>query len=136
MNDALSFEGNTGPYAQYTYARTCSILDRAGEIGNCELNLAATEEIELAKTLSRFSECVLRAMTEYEPSNITRYILDVCSAFNRFYHNCPILSAESEAVKNTRLLLTKAYLPFYRRQVWAGFAVYRNIHILLRLLRW
>ena len=108
MNDALSFEGNTGPYAQYTYARTCSILDRAGEIGNCELNLAATEEIELAKTLSRFSECVLRAMTEYEPSNITRYILDVCSAFNRFYHNCPILSAESEAVKNTRLLLTKA----------------------------
>ena len=108
MNDALSFEGNTGPYAQYTYARTCSILDRAGDMGEGELNLTAPEEIELSKTLSRFSECVLRAMTEYEPSNITRYILDVCSAFNRFYHNCPILSADDDTVKNTRLMLTRA----------------------------
>ena len=108
MSDALSFEGNTGPYAQYTFARTCSILDRAGEIGNTEITLTAPEECELVKTLSRFSECVLRAMKEYEPSNITRYILDVAAAFNRFYHNCPILSAESEAVKNTRLMLTKA----------------------------
>ena len=108
MNDALSFEGNTGPYAQYTYARTCSILDRAGEVGEGEIAMTAPEEIELAKTLSRFSECVLRAMNEYEPSNITRYILDVCSAFNRFYHNCPILSAESDAVKATRLMLTRA----------------------------
>jgi arginyl-tRNA synthetase len=108
MSDALSFEGNTGPYAQYTYARTCSILDRAGELGDAEITLTAPEECELLKTLSRFSECVLRAMKEYEPSNITRYILDVAAAFNRFYHECPILSAESEEVKNTRLLLTKA----------------------------
>ncbi len=108
MSDALSFEGNTGPYVQYTYARTCSILDRAGEIPASEVTLTAPEETELLKTLSRFSECVLRAMKEYEPSNITRYILDVASAFNRFYHECPILSADSEAVKATRLLLTKA----------------------------
>ncbi|MGM9646836.1 MAG: arginine--tRNA ligase [Eubacteriales bacterium] len=108
MSDALSFEGNTGPYVQYTYARTCSILDRAGDIGEGEIMLTAPEECELLKTLSRFSECVLRAMKEYEPSNITRFILDVAAAFNRFYHECPILSAESEAVKNTRLLLTKA----------------------------
>ncbi len=108
MSDALSFEGNTGPYVQYTYARTCSILDRAGEIPASAVTLTAPEEVELLKTLSRFSECVLRAMKEYEPSNITRYILDVASAFNRFYHECPILSADTESVKATRLLLTKA----------------------------
>lgn len=108
MDDALSFEGNTGPYAQYTYARTCSILAKAGDLPEGELVFTAPEEAELSKVLSRFSECVLRAMNEYEPSNITRYILDVCSAFNRFYHECPILSAEDASVKYTRLMLTKA----------------------------
>lgn len=108
MSDALSFEGNTGPYAQYTYARTCSILAKAGDLPEGELVFTKPEEAELSKVLSRFSECVLRAMNEYEPSNITRYILDVCSAFNRFYHECPILSAEDASVKYTRLMLTKA----------------------------
>lgn len=108
MSDALSFEGNTGPYAQYTYARTCSILAKAGDLPEGELTFTKPEEAELSKVLSRFSECVLRAMNEYEPSNITRYILDVCSAFNRFYHECPILSAEDASVKYTRLMLTKA----------------------------
>lgn len=108
MSDALSFEGNTGPYAQYTYARTCSILAKAGDLPEGELTFTKPEEAELSKVLSRFSECVLRAMNEYEPSNITRYILDVCSAFNRFYHECPILSAEDASVRYTRLMLTKA----------------------------
>ncbi len=108
MDDALSFEGNTGPYAQYTYARTCSILAKAGEVGCNALTFTAEEESELCKVLSRYSEAVLRAMKEYEPSYVTRYILEVCAAFNRFYHECPILSAEDASVKYTRLMLTKA----------------------------
>ena len=66
------------------------------------------QEKELLKTLSRFGECVVGAIRDYEPSEITRYILDVAAAFNRFYHDCPILSAEDENVKKLRLALTVA----------------------------
>ena len=109
LEDALSFEGNTGPYVQYTYARACSILSRGGQ-PDITKSLAVTEddESELCKVLARFPEKVLEAVRDYEPSVITRYILDVAAAFNRFYHNCKILNAESEDVKNTRCMLTLA----------------------------
>ena len=108
MEDALSFEGNTGPYAQYTYARTCSVLEKAGEIPNAEGKITAPEEAEVLKILSRFPEKVQTALAEYEPSVITRYAIDLCTAFNRFYHNCPILSAEDADVRATRLRITRA----------------------------
>ncbi len=108
MEDALSFDGNTGPYVQYTYARTCSVLSKAEFDANAPLTLSVPEETELLKTLSRFEETVREAIDAYEPSVITRYILDVAGAFNRFYHNCTILGAEDGAVKNTRLALTAA----------------------------
>ena len=109
MEDALSFEGNTGPYVQYTYARTCSVLSKSAEFNGAEkLVVTADEEISLLKTLSRFEEIVREAISAYEPSIVTRYILDVAGAYNRFYHNCSILGAENEDVKNTRLAITKA----------------------------
>ena len=112
MEDALSYDGNTGPYVQYTYARTCSIVRRAAESGvTVQGDLTAVtepQEKELLKTLSRFGECVEGAIRDYEPSEITRYILDVAAAFNRFYHDCPILSAEDESVRRLRLALTVA----------------------------
>ena len=109
MEDALSFEGNTGPYVQYTYARTCSVLSKSPEFKGAEkLAVTAEEELSLLKTLSRFEEIVREAIAAYEPSIVTRYILDVAGAYNRFYHNCSILGAENEDVKNTRLALTKA----------------------------
>ncbi|MBQ9112136.1 MAG: arginine--tRNA ligase [Clostridia bacterium] len=109
MEDALSFDGNTGPYVQYTYARTCSVLSKsAGYDRDAALTITAPEEGELVKVLSRFEENVREAIDTYEPSVITRYILDVAGAYNRFYHNCSILGAENEAVKNTRLKLTEA----------------------------
>ncbi len=115
MEEALSYEGNTGPYVQYAYARTCSVVRRAAEAGVCVpegaqgiSSVSDPLEKELLKTLSRFGECVESAIREYEPSIITRYILDVATAFNRFYHDCPILSAEDESVKPRRLALTQA----------------------------
>lgn len=108
MEDALSFEGNTGPYAQYTYARTCSLLEKAGDIPSAEEKITAAEEGEVLKILSRFPEKVQAALAEYEPSVITRYAIELCTAFNRFYHNCPILAAEDPAVRATRLRITKA----------------------------
>ena len=109
LEDALSFDGNTGPYVQYTYARTCSLLERANDIKlpeNCVFT--SNDERELVKTLARFPEKVLEAIDAYEPSVVTRYILDVATAFNRFYHNCQILSAADADVVATRIALTKA----------------------------
>ncbi len=108
MEDALSFDGNTGPYAQYTYARTSSVLRRYGGEATWQAHTPKKEEVELAKAISRFPERVKAALGEYEPSYITRYILDLCAAFNRFYHECPILSCEDTGVKESRVALTKA----------------------------
>ena len=109
MEDALSFDGNTGPYVQYTYARTCSVLSKSeGKVSEGGMKVTSAEESALVKTLARFPEEVLNALESYEPSIITRYILDVAADYNRFYHNCPILTAEDEDVIRTRVRLTEA----------------------------
>ena len=111
LGDALNFDGNTGPYAQYTYARTCSIISKAGGVPDLKLSASSftdESETELVKTLSIFPEKVLSALEEYEPSVITRYILDVCAAFNRFYHECQIVTAPDANVRDLRVALTAA----------------------------
>ncbi|MBP3665511.1 MAG: arginine--tRNA ligase [Clostridia bacterium] len=114
MEDALSFDGNTGPYVQYTYARACSILEKASASGGGEVesidSITLTDPVEkaLCVALSQYEERVRVALRDYEPSVITRYILDVATAFNRFYHECSIFGAEDEGVKATRLALTAA----------------------------
>ena len=108
MEDALSFEGNTGPYVQYTYARTCSVLEKAdikGEMTDSELS---DVEFELAKCLSVFPERINAALADYEPSIVTRYILDLAAAFNRFYHECKIVGCDDEKLKSSRIALTAA----------------------------
>ena len=116
MEDALSFEGNTGPYAQYTYARACSIVSKAQAAGMTDLHAPVdltgaeltAEENALVKTLALFPDKVAQALHESEPSVITRYILDVCADFNRFYHDIQILSCEDEALRTFRVKLTLA----------------------------
>lgn len=115
VEDALSFDGNTGPYAQYTYARTCSILSKASEedkaaveAPDAEVRLTADGEFSLIKTLALFPEKVKAALDAYEPSIITRYIFEVATEFNRFYHDCSVLGAEERDVRVTRLKLTRA----------------------------
>lgn len=109
MEDALSFDGNTGPYVQYTYARASSVLTKNGAPDTAApLCITREEEATLIKVLARFPEKVLAAIKDYEPSVITRYILDVAAAFNRFYHECKIINAESEEIRNTRCVLTLA----------------------------
>ena len=107
LEDALSFDGNTGPYAQYTYARSCSILRKAGETEGFVANQVCPEEAALLRTLAQFPERVDSAISEYEPSLITRYILDLCAAFNRFYHDCSILGCEDAEQKASRVALTR-----------------------------
>ena len=108
MEDALSFDGNTGPYAQYTYARTCSVLGKVDKVSSMSDAPLSDDEVELAKSLAAFPERVICALGEYEPSVITRYILDLCAAFNRFYHNCSIANCENADLKQSRIALTTA----------------------------
>ncbi len=109
LEDALSFDGNTGPYVQYTYARTCSVLEKAKGDGTAVTPLPlAAEEAELARVLALFPERVSAAIAEYEPSLITRYILDLAAAFNRFYHECQIITAPDAAVRENRIAFTRA----------------------------
>ncbi len=108
MEDALSFDGNTGPYAQYTYARTSSVLEKASDAPEMTDAELSEPEFELAKTLSRFPERVSAALSEYEPSVITRYALELCAAYNHFYHECKIVNCEDTALRKSRIALTAA----------------------------
>ena len=109
LEDALSFDGNTGPYVQYTYARTCSVLEKAKNITlGDEIVITCDEEATLLKTMAQYEERVLTAIRDYEPSVITRFILDVAVAFNKFYHECRIVNETDEKVRATRIRLTEA----------------------------
>jgi arginyl-tRNA synthetase len=109
LEEALSFDGNTGPYVQYTYARSCSILEKAKDIAlSDEIVISCAEEANLLKVMAQYEEKVLTAIRDYEPSVITRFILDLAVAFNKFYHECQIVSATDEKVRSTRIRLTEA----------------------------
>ena len=106
-DEVLNFDGNTGPYVQYTYARCCGILEKAGSYGK-DGAITHPSEVDIIKTLSLFPEKVEQARRDLEPSVISRYLLDVCQEFNRFYHDCPVLRAEDEKVRSTRLAIVEA----------------------------
>ena len=106
--DALNFDGETGPYVQYSHARCCSLLSAYASNFEFEAELlSSNEEYYLVKTLAQFNEVIQNAMKELEPSLITRYLVDVSQAFNRFYHEHKIL-VEDKTIKNTRLALVNA----------------------------
>ena len=106
----LSFEGETGPYVQYTYARTCSILRKYQEELDTDIDFSliiGEKEFEILKTLEGFSDIVESSMTKEEPFYITRFIVDLAQKFNRFYHDSQILTEDKELTKS-RILLTYA----------------------------
>lgn len=107
-DQVLNFDGETGPYTQYTFARSCSILDK-GEFelkDNSKFDLLVDDtEIDIVKHLSKFEEVLLNATEKYEPSFLTRYTVELAKLFNKFYANCPINTVKDE-LKYQRLYLT------------------------------
>ena len=112
----LNFDGETGPYVQYTHARAASVLRNAG--GTAEKALAEADKAdmsyiggdsayELAKLIYQFPDVVLDAGEKYEPSVVTRHIVDVAQCFNKFYHDEHIL-VDNEEEKKAKLILTYA----------------------------
>ncbi len=108
----LDFAGETAPYIQYSHARICSILRRAAaakELPDPQpaALLPEAEEKTLIIALGRFSEEINRAVRDNRPSYVARYLLELARSFNRFYHNCPVLTA-AEELRKGRLMLVAA----------------------------
>ncbi len=105
---ALNFDGETGPYVQYTYARCCSVLSKAqASVQPDYAGLSDPEAQDVVRLLERFPELVHEAAQRYEPSLITRYTVDLAQAYNKFYYEHRILDCEP-GVSAARLALTEA----------------------------
>ena len=109
---ALSFDGNTAPYLQYSYARVQSIKRKAAEKGvtidfNSEIRIESAIERSIAASIAKFPECVEKAAELYKPNFIADHIFDLVQKFGTFYNSTPILKAES-AEMQSRLLLAEA----------------------------
>lgn len=110
--ESIDFNGNTGPFIQYTYARIQSVLRKAAETGinisdAIDNSIQPTEKEEsLIQLLAEFAAVVKQAGDEYSPAVIANYIYDLVKEYNQFYHDHSILKEENGAIRNFRLILS------------------------------
>ena len=112
--ESIDFNGNTGPFIQYTYARIRSILRKAEEQGitvpealNTQESPINQKEIDLIQKMNAYSAAVEQAGKDYSPSGIANYCYELTKEFNSWYHDYSVLNAEDDATKLTRLVLAK-----------------------------
>ena len=109
--ESIDFNGNTGPFIQYTYARIRSILRKAeaeGLVAKTSDSISLNEkEIALIQKMSEYGAAVAQAGKDYSPSGIANYCYELTKAFNQFYHDYSILGAETQELKQLRLALAK-----------------------------
>ena len=106
----LTFEGETGPYVQYTHARACSVLRKANQPVQTDVDctpLTPDEDFALVRLLVDYPAVLRRAAEHYEPFFVTDYLLTLAEAFNKYYHNYRILTDDTR-LREARLLLVKA----------------------------
>jgi arginyl-tRNA synthetase len=109
-DEVLNFDGETGPYVQYTHARFCSMLRKYGKPveADVDFSLMKTEqELAVVRLLERFPATIRAAAESYEPSLIARHLIDLSAEANRFYHACRVLS-EDGAMTKARILMVAA----------------------------
>ena len=110
IKEALNFNGETGPYVQYTTVRTKSVLEKAQFNNNNDINVdfeVLTDEysLDVLKQISKFNETIVLAMEKSEPSIISRYLLELAKKYSVFYNNNKIIG-EEEKIEQSRLYLT------------------------------
>ena len=104
--EALDFERQSGPYIQYSHARACSILEKAGPFDEC-YELETPTEIALAKQIAKLPMVIDQVVSELRPHILATYSRELADSFNSFYHFDPVLKSEGD-VRNRRLTLVKA----------------------------
>lgn len=106
----LSFEGETGPYVQYTYVRTRSVLRKADVIVTKDVDYSLLNDessIKVIRQLETFPSVIIDAMEKNEPSFLANYLIDLSQSFSKFYHDCPII-VDDIGLKKARLLLVSS----------------------------
>lgn len=105
--ESIDLNGDTGPFIQYTYARTASILQKAGGV-NTDFTYSTPEnyEREVIKQLYRFPEIIAEAAAKYNPASVARYCFETAKLYNTFYQNTPIFHASGENIIQQRVLLS------------------------------
>lgn len=107
----LAFEGNTAPYMQYAYTRVPSVFRKAdmdeSALANAQVVISEDREAQLAARLLQFEETLTVVAREGTPHVMCAYLYDVAGLFSGFYEHCPILSAENEEIRNSRLKLAQ-----------------------------
>jgi arginyl-tRNA synthetase len=122
--ESIDFNGNTGPFIQYTYTRIKSVFRKAEQMGIDTHQIAFTgtksgpKEIELIKLLRRFSETVASAAAGYSPALIANYCYELSREYNQFYHDFTILGESDEEIRNFRLILSKVTSEILFRGMW------------------
>ena len=104
----LNFDGETGPYVQYTHARFCSILRRHGKPVNpaADLKILGEDaEMRVARQLARFPDCLEQACAENEPSFVATFLIELATVANKFYNELPVLAGEDQALVEARVAL-------------------------------
>jgi arginyl-tRNA synthetase len=122
--ESIDFNGNTGPFIQYTYTRIKSVFRKAEQLGinTGQISFSGTKtgpkEIELIKLLRKFSETVSAAATSYNPALIANYCYDLSREYNQFYHDFSILGEADEDIRNFRLVLSKVTSEILYTGMW------------------
>lgn len=108
--ESIDFNGNTGPFIQYTYARIRSVLRKAAEQGITDFDYTGVtpneKEIALIQTLADFPAAVADAGKKFAPSVIANYVYELVKQYNQFYHDCPIMREENASIRALRLALS------------------------------
>ena len=120
--ESIDFNGNTGPFIQYTHARICSILRKADECGyayeaaslkeGVELN---SKEIRIVKLLSSYPDKVAEAAQVHSPALLANYSYELAKEFNQYYHDTPILKSDNKDVMTARLVLIRCIAAVLRK---------------------
>jgi arginyl-tRNA synthetase len=122
--ESIDFNGNTGPFVQYTYARIKSVFRKAEQMeiipepGKLSKAKAGAKEMDLIKLLRKFPEIVSTAATGYSPALIANYCYDLSKEYNQFYHDFSILGEADPTVRNLRLILSKVTSEILFKGMW------------------